>query len=98
MVVDSYTKWPEISKCGRPTYTEAVKFLHKIFVRFTVPGMIISDKGMQFTESEFRIFCKSLAIEPITTPLYHLRSNREVEHFGDVFKSAVKKVGGRGGR
>lgn len=54
VVVDSYTKWPEILKCRRPTTVVMINFLHKIFGRFGVPDSIVSDNGTQFTSSEFK--------------------------------------------
>ena len=62
LVVDSYTKLPEILKYKRLTTSVAINFLHKIFVRFGVSDSIISDNGTQFTYSVFKFFGGSLQI------------------------------------
>ena len=67
-----------------------INFLHEIFARFGVPDTIVSDNGTQFTASEFRVFCKSLAIKHITTPLYQRRSNGQAECYVSTFKRALK--------
>ena len=71
VLVDSYTKWPEILKCRRPTTTVAINFLHEFFARFGVPDSIVSDNGTQFTSSELKFFPKSLQMQLITMPSYH---------------------------
>ena len=94
VVVDSFTKWPEVFKCRRPTSTTTINFLNELFARFGVPRKIVSDNGTQFTGSEFKNYCKSLAIEHITTSPYHPRSNGQAERFVGTFKRALKKSSG----
>ena len=96
IVVDSYSKWPEVFKCKRPTATTTKSFLTELFARFGVPEKIVSDNGTQFTGRDFKIFCKTLGIEHITTSPYHPRSNGQVERFVCTFKKALKKTNGTG--
>ena len=49
---------------------------------------------MMFTGSEFKVYCDSLAIEHITTPMYNPQSNREAKRFVNTFKRALKKAKG----
>ena len=91
IVVDSYSKWPEIFRCKRPTSTTTIGVLNELFSRFGVPKAIVSDNGTQFTGKDFKDFCRSLSIEHITTSPYHPRSNGQAERFVDTFKRAVKK-------
>ena len=94
IVVDSFSKWPEIFKCKRPTATVTKYFLTELFARFGVPEKIVSDNGTQFTGSEFKTFCKTLGIDHITTSPYHPRSNGQAERFIDTFKRTLKKTNG----
>ena len=71
-------------------------FLTEQFARFGLPEKIVSDNGIQFTGSEFKMFCKSLGIDHITTSLYYPRSNGRTEKFVDTFKRALKKTNGTG--
>lgn len=48
VIVDSFCKWPQISKCKRPTSSTATNFIREVFVWFGVPDMIESENGKQF--------------------------------------------------
>ena len=91
VVVDSFTKWPEVFKCKHPTSTSTIDALRLLFSRFGVPKTIVSDNGTQFTSKEFEEFCKALSIKHLTTAIYHPRSNSLAERFVDTFKKALKK-------
>ena len=56
IVVDSYSKWPEVLKCRRPTTGTTTGFLHELFARFGVVDCVVSDNGSQFTSAEFKEF------------------------------------------
>ncbi|XP_014777997.1 uncharacterized protein K02A2.6-like [Octopus bimaculoides] len=79
VVVDSFTKWPEMCKCSKPTSMVTVEFLHELFARYGVPDTVVSDNDTKFTVNEFKNLCKMYSIEHITTPPYHPRSNGQVE-------------------
>ena len=96
LVVDSFTKWPEVFKCKHPTSTSTIDALRLLFSRFGVPKTIVSNNGTQFTSKEFEEFCKALSIEHLTTAIYHPRSNGLAERFVDTFKRALKKNQGMG--
>ena len=88
IVVDSYSKWPEVLRCRRP----AIGFLRELFVRFGVIDCVVSDNGSQFTSVEFKEFREIFQIKHITTPQYHPRSNGQAERFADTLKRALKKA------
>ena len=90
IVVDTYSKWPEVLRCRRPTGT-TIGFLHELFARFGVVDCVVSDNRRQLTSVEFKEFCEIFQIKFITTPQYHPRSNSQAEHFVDTLKRALKK-------
>ena len=90
VIVDSYSKWPEVFKYKHPTATSTIKALNEVFRQLGVPNTIVSDNGMMFTGSEFKV-CDLLAVEHITTPTYNPWSNGQAERFVDTFKWALKK-------
>ena len=94
IVVDSYSKWPEVLRCGRPTMGTTIGFLQELFARFGVVDCVVSDNGSQFTSVEFKEFCEIFQIKHITTPQCHPRSNGQAERFVDTLKRALKKVSG----
>ena len=91
IIIDSFSKRPEIYKCRCPTSTNTIKALDKIFSRFGVPDILVSNNGTMFMGKEFKDYCSSLAIEHITTPAYNPRSNRQAERLVDMFKRTLRK-------
>ena len=94
IVVDSYSKWPEVLRCRKPTTATTINYLHELFARFGVVDCLVSDNATQFTLSEFKEFCKTYQIKHITTPQNHPRSNGQAECFMDMLKRALKKAYG----
>ena len=94
IVVDSFSKWPEILRCKEPTTGIVIGFLHELFVRFGIADSIVSDDATQFISKEFKGFCKMSVVEHITIDPYHPRSNGKAEPFVDTFKMALKYSNG----
>ena len=92
IVVDSFSKWPEVYRCQNPTTEITIKFLHGLFTRFDIIDTIVSDNRSQFTSREFKDFCESYQIDHIATVLFHPRSNGQAKRFVDTLKKAFKKV------
>ena len=57
VIVDAYSKHPEVVNMSNTTAIETVKVLREIFSRHGLPEMIVSDNGPQFISDEFRKFC-----------------------------------------
>ena len=91
IVVDSFSKWPEILKCKKMTMEMVINLLHKLFAWFIVADCIVSDNGTQFTSKEFKDFCWTFVVEHIMIASYHLKSNAQAKRFIDTFKRALKK-------
>ncbi|GAB1607299.1 hypothetical protein Ahia01_001013300, partial [Argonauta hians] len=94
IVVDSFSKWPEVFRCKNPTTETTINALHELFSRFGVVDCLVSDNGTQFTSSDFKEFCDIFQINHITTPPYHPRSNGLAERFVHTLKKALKKAQG----
>ena len=86
VIVDSSSKWPEVFKYKHRTATNMIRALNEVFSRLGVPNTIVSDNGMMFTGSKFKVYCDLFAIEHITTPTYNPRSNGLAERFVNTFK------------
>ena len=63
IVVDSYTKRPEVFRCKRPTTGVAIIFLHELFAQFGVVDCLVSNNGTQFPSSDFKEFCNTFQIK-----------------------------------
>ena len=92
LLIDAYSKWPEV-RVTESTMTETViKHLQKIFATHGIPHQIVSDNGPQFTAEKFKQFCLSRGIHHTTTVPYHPRSSGEAERLVQTFKQSVDKA------
>ena len=91
LVVDAYSKWPEIVMESTTAET-TIKHLQQIFATQGLPFQIVSDNGPQFTAESFQQFCMSRGIRHTTTAPYHPSSNGEAERFVQTFKLAMDRA------
>lgn len=92
LIVDSYTKWPEIFQMKSVTASATIAKLREVFARFGSPELLVTDNGTQFTSHQFKQFCELNGCEHMTTAPYHPQSNGQAERFVDTFKTALKKL------
>ena len=91
LVIDAFSKWPEIH-CMESTTAEAtIKHLRQIFVTHGLPHQIISDNGPQFVSTTFEKFCEARGIQHTKTAPYSPRTNGEAERLVQTFKNAIDK-------
>ena len=96
VVVDAYSKWPEIIQMSAATSTTTIRELNRMFARYGFPKTLVSDNGTQFTSMEFERFCQSKFISHIRIPPFHPQSNGQAERFVDTFKRTIQKLKGEG--
>ena len=53
ILVDSFSKWPEIVQTSNTSSASTIAILRSIFARFGMPMMLVSDNGTQFCSIEF---------------------------------------------
>ncbi|XP_058456315.1 uncharacterized protein K02A2.6-like [Malaya genurostris] len=92
VVVDSYSKWPEIFQTRQTTSSVTIRFLQETFARFGIPETIVTDNGTQFCSAEFKKMCEQLGIIHIRTAPYHPQSNDQAERFVDTLKRSLRKI------
>ena len=90
MIVDAYSKWPEIIPMQSTTTNCTIKALMKVFCTHGIPERLVSDNGPQFTSEEFADFCKANGISHTFSPPYHPSTNGEAERFVQTFKRNMK--------
>ena len=57
IVVDAFSKWPEIVQMRTSTTTATIEELGRIFAQQGYPKVLVSDNGTQFTAKEFQDYC-----------------------------------------
>ena len=79
LVMDAYSKWPEICMTDSTTAETTIKQLQQIFATHGLLLQIVTDNGTQFVANKFQQFCLSQGIQHTTTVPYHPLSNGEAE-------------------
>ena len=91
IIMDSFSKWPEILMCRHPISTNTVTVSNELFSLFSVPKTLVSNNRTQFTGRGFKNFCTSLSMDHVTTSVYHPRSNGLVKRSVNTFKRSLRK-------
>ena len=89
LVIDAYSKWPEIYCMESTTAETTIKHLGQIFA---LPRQIISDNGPQFVSTTFQKFCEAQGNQHTKTAPYSPRSNGKAERLVQTFKNAIDKI------
>ncbi|KER22812.1 hypothetical protein T265_09181 [Opisthorchis viverrini] len=96
ILIDVFSKWPEVVPVIPPTTTNTIRALSQLFSQHSLPETLESDNGSQFCSSCFQEFCRENAITHFRSPPYHPQSNGQAERFVDTFKRALLKSRGEG--
>ena len=93
IVVDAYSKYPEIVDMGHNTTSAAtVRELRKTFSTYGLPRVCVSDNGPQLVSEEIEEFFRKNGIEHITIPPYSPYCNGLAERMVQTWKGAMKKM------
>ncbi|PIO54612.1 integrase core domain protein, partial [Teladorsagia circumcincta] len=92
VVVDAYSKWPEILQMNTISTSATIKAMRRIFAQFGNPQTLVTDNGTQFTSASFTEFCRQRGIRHIRSPPFHPQSNGQAERFVDTFKRGLAKL------
>lgn len=93
VVMDYFTKWPEVFAIpNQEATTVAEKLVNEVVCRFGVPLEIHSDQGRNFESNLFQEMCKLLGIHKTRTTPYHPQSDGMVERFNQTLERHLAKL------
>ncbi|PIO76257.1 integrase core domain protein [Teladorsagia circumcincta] len=92
VVVDAYSKWPEILQVCSISTSATIKAMKRIFAQFGNPQTLVTDNGTQFTSTMSVEFCRQRGIRHIRSPPFHPQSNGQAERFVDTFERGLAKL------
>ncbi|PIO54605.1 integrase core domain protein [Teladorsagia circumcincta] len=92
IVVDAYSKWPEIVEMSSTTTGSTIRELRRLFAQFGNPYTLVTDNGPQFTSKDFEDFCNENGVRHMKSPPFHPQSNGQAERFVDTFKRNFEKM------
>ena len=91
VLVDAFSKWPEVKLMSSTTTQKTIEALNDIFSTHGFPAILVSDNGPQFTSSEFEDFLQGNNITHYKSPPYHPASNGLAENMVKNVKYHLKK-------
>lgn len=97
VLVDAYTKWPEVHIMKNMSVQSMINKCREIFATFGLPQVLVSDNGRTFIAAEFQVFLKKNGIYHKRTAPYHPATNGLAERFVQTFKQAMRKLSSNGG-
>ena len=91
LVVDYFSKFPELVKLASTTASSVINALKAIFSRHGIPGVLRSDNGPQFDCEEIKAFASSYGFKHQTSSPHFPQSNGQVERAVQTIKKLLKK-------
>ena len=91
MLVDAFSKWPEVKVTSTTTAKMTINLLSDIFAHFGFPQILVSDNGSQLTSTEFHNFLSQHHIIHHKSPPYHPATHGLAENLVKSVKSHLKK-------
>ena len=93
VMVDNLTGWP-IAKVipDKETTTLANTIFKKFILEHSMPEVLLSDNGKEFTNDTLAYVCQEFNIEQCFTSPHTPRSNRKRENFNKSLKASIRKL------
>nr|XP_029711531.1 uncharacterized protein K02A2.6-like [Aedes albopictus] len=92
ILVDAYSKWPEIKVCKSITAESTVNMCREIFATYGIPSVLVSDHGVQFTSETFQQFLRMNGVVHKMGAPYHPSTNGQAERYVQTFKQKLKAL------
>jgi hypothetical protein len=90
IVVDYFSKYPEVMSLQTKTAREIVRKLKSLFSRHGIPDVFMSD-NMPFASQEMKQFAKEWQFDLVTSSPTYPQSNGQSERFVQTVKNIMKK-------
>lgn len=82
VIIDAYSKWPEVIDMHRCTQApKVIEEFKKILVRHGLLRHLVTDNGTQYTSNEFQDFVNRNGIKHSFTAPHHSATNGAAENF-----------------
>ena len=91
IVVDYFSRYPEIVQMNTITTSCTITALKNIFARHGIPEIVRSDNGPQYTSHECAAFAKSYQFQHITSSPLFPQSNGQAERMVQTIKKLFNK-------
>ena len=79
IVVDYFSRYPEVVKLNSTTSISIINILKSIFARHGIPSKLITDNGPQFSSHTFKEFSSTYSFQHVTSSPRYPQSNGMAE-------------------
>ncbi|XP_043231405.1 uncharacterized protein K02A2.6-like isoform X5 [Amphibalanus amphitrite] len=90
VMVDYYSKWPEVAFCAHPNSESVIEFMEAVASREGYPEELVCDNGTAFTSAVFTGYLKEVGVRQIRVTPYHPRGAGAVERFNKNVKNVLQ--------
>lgn len=90
IIVDAYSKWPEVYLTHSTTSTSTIGLLVNYMSRYGLIREIVSDNGPQFVSQEFQQFLQANHVKHTRSAPYHPATNGQAERFVKTIKQGLQ--------
>ena len=90
LVVDYFSRYPEVIKLNSTTSKTVISTLKSIFSHHGVPSVLMSDNGPQFDSSYMKDFANTYGFEHVTSSPHYPQSNGLAERTVKTMKSLLE--------
>ena len=91
VMVDAYSKWPEVREMHSTTTLRTIEVLREIFATHGFPRVIVSENGPQFTSEDFSTYLLGNHIVHRLSAPYHPATNGLAESMVKIVKQWLSK-------
>lgn len=92
LVVDMYSKYPEVMTLKNQTTQTVINALKSIFARHGIPDCVYSDNGTNLVSKEIRELKNTWEFETQTSSPRYPQSNGFIERYVQTVKNLIKKA------
>ena len=89
VLVDVYSRWPEVAFVSEVKSAQVIEFLEAVFSREGVPVKLQTDNGPQFCSSEFQEWLRSYDITHLRSSTYSPQTCGMVERLNRTVKESL---------
>ena len=94
IVVDAYSRWPEVIIVNNMTSDTVIRHLRMLFATHGLCETLVSDNGTPFVSTEMKQFLVANKIKHVTTAPYHPATNGLAERMVQTVKDKLRKMDG----
>lgn len=92
ILVDAYSRWPEVIVVNNMTSATVVRHLRNVFAIHGLCETLVSDNGASFVSEEMKQFLSANKIKHVTTAPYHPSTNGLAERMVQTVKDKLRKM------